>query len=74
MDLLPIKELVKRRRKLVKSLEPLTGIPSWTAEDERDHQRIIHAEIAAIDAEIAERTGRGPAEEKPQNLNESNES
>ncbi len=66
MELPSINALLKRRRKLLKNLKPLAGLPGvigWTEEDDRETKRSVEAEFAAIDAQIRERTGKAAEEQ-----------
>jgi hypothetical protein len=64
VELVPIKELLRRRRRLVKGLKcNLIEEGLWTAAEEAMRKKMDEDEIAAIDAQIAERTGEAPAAE-----------
>jgi hypothetical protein len=53
---------MKRRRRLVKDIKPLTGMPGWTAEDEEARIASLKSKIADIDQEIAERQRKSGSE------------
>jgi hypothetical protein len=63
MELPTIQDLLKRRRKLVKLLEPLPPSPIWPDDLQALCHQTIEYEIADIDQQIAERTGSRPIEE-----------
>jgi hypothetical protein len=60
MELTSIKDLMTRRRKLVKLLEPLPPSPIWPEDLQAECHETIRREIADIDQQIAERTGSRP--------------
>lgn len=58
MELESIRDLLKRRKKLQKLLEPMPLDEFWTAEEDAACRESIRRELADLDAQIAERTGR----------------
>ena len=63
MELPTIQELMKRRKKLVKLLEPLPPSLSWPEDLQEVCHEAIEREIAEIDQQIAERTASPTADE-----------
>jgi hypothetical protein len=62
MELPTIRELMKRRRKLERLLEPLPPSPIWPKDLQEACHETIEREIALIDQQIAERTAATPTD------------